>query len=56
MANCSNCKEKYNLQIGRVAVEFTCPYGVSTVPKNEYEQNFDDKECRFYKTNTITIK
>lgn len=48
MANCSNCSERYNLTKGDVAVEFMCPYGVSIVPIEEYEKDFEDKECDFY--------
>ena len=48
MANCSNCVRKDFLTMGSVAVEFTCPYGVSTVPIQEYVEDFSDEECNFY--------
>lgn len=48
MANCSKCVRKYSIEIGEVAVEFNCPYGVSTVDIEEYYKDFDDEECDFF--------
>ncbi len=49
MANCSKCTQKTIIEVGKIAVEFDCPYGVSVVDNEAYIEDFSDKECSYYK-------